>query len=61
MKRSAETVGSFLLEIAIMLTLLYFGYWEHVFKRPILSNEIERTNLILLNNNHIDAQKISLF
>lgn len=41
-KRSGETVGSLLLEIAIMLTLWYFGYWEHAFKPPFLTTIIQR-------------------
>lgn len=41
-ERSGETVGSLLLEIVIMSTLWYLGYWEHTFKSLILRAVIRK-------------------
>lgn len=58
-ERSGETVGSLLLEIVIMLTLWYLGYWEHAFKLSILGAVIKKGNFpILMYNKHIDSKKI---
>lgn len=39
---SVEAFRSLLLEIVIMLTLWYLGYWEHAFKTSILSAVIQK-------------------
>lgn len=58
-ERSGETVGSLLLEIVIMLTLWYLGYWEHAFEPSILGAVIKKGNFpILMYNKHIDSKKI---